>query len=84
MTYAIEVEGLTKIYDGQGQRGVKPVLALDQISFQVGRGETFGFLGPNGAGKTTAINILLALLIFWTLFLPAGLRLHELGRQKGL
>lgn len=61
MTYAIEVEGLTKIY-GQGQRGVKPVLAVDHVSFQVRQGETFGFLGPNGAGKTTTINILTTLL----------------------
>lgn len=61
MTYAIEVEELTKIY-GQGQRGAMPVLAVDQISFQVRQGETFGFLGPNGAGKTTTINILTTLL----------------------
>jgi ABC-2 type transport system ATP-binding protein len=61
MTHAIEVEGLTKIY-GQGQRGVTPVLAVDHVSFQVCRGETFGFLGPNGAGKTTTINILTTLL----------------------
>jgi ABC-2 type transport system ATP-binding protein len=32
--------------------------ALDGISFEVARGETFGFLGPNGAGKTTTIRIL--------------------------
>lgn len=81
MTSAIEVEGLTKIY-GQGQREATPVLAIDHISFQVRRGETFGFLGPNRAGKTTTINTLLT--IFWAIFLAAGLWLHELGRQKGL
>jgi ABC-2 type transport system ATP-binding protein len=32
--------------------------ALDDISFSVAEGETFGFLGPNGAGKTTTIRIL--------------------------
>ncbi|MFA5221958.1 MAG: ATP-binding cassette domain-containing protein [Methanoregula sp.] len=32
--------------------------ALDDVSFSVSRGETFGFLGPNGAGKTTTIRIL--------------------------
>lgn len=32
--------------------------ALNDISFSVGKGETFGFLGPNGAGKTTTIRIL--------------------------
>lgn len=32
--------------------------AVDRISFQVGRGEIFGFLGANGAGKTTAMRML--------------------------
>ncbi len=35
--------------------------AVDNISFEVGRGEIFGFLGANGAGKTTAIRILCGL-----------------------
>ncbi len=34
------------------------VLAVDHASFEVNRGEVFGFLGPNGAGKTTTINML--------------------------
>lgn len=46
----IEVKGLTKYYGD--------VLALDQISFEVGKGEVLGFLGPNGAGKTTTMRIL--------------------------
>jgi ABC-2 type transport system ATP-binding protein len=33
-------------------------LAVDDISFDVGRGEVFGFLGPNGAGKTTTVRML--------------------------
>jgi ABC-2 type transport system ATP-binding protein len=37
------------------------VKALDGISFEVRRGELYGFLGPNGAGKTTAIRVLLGL-----------------------
>ena len=37
--------------------------AVDQISFQVSRGEIFGFLGANGAGKTTTIRVLCGLLI---------------------
>ncbi|MFO7712095.1 MAG: ABC transporter ATP-binding protein [Dehalococcoidia bacterium] len=49
----IEVAGLTKRYG--------EVLAVDDISFDVGQGELFGFLGPNGAGKTTAINLLTGL-----------------------
>jgi len=47
------VAGLTKRYGG--------VLAVDDISFDVGQGELFGFLGPNGAGKTTTINLLTGL-----------------------
>jgi len=49
----IEVAGLTKRYG--------EVLAVDDISFDVGKGELFGFLGPNGAGKTTTINMLTGL-----------------------
>jgi ABC-2 type transport system ATP-binding protein len=49
----IEVSELTKRF---GQ-----VTAVDHASFQVERGELFGFLGPNGAGKTTTINMLIGL-----------------------
>jgi ABC-2 type transport system ATP-binding protein len=38
------------------------LMAVDGVSFEVGRGEVFGFLGPNGAGKTTTINMLCTLL----------------------
>lgn len=37
-------------------------IAVNHISFEVGKGEIFGFLGPNGAGKTTTIKILCGLL----------------------
>lgn len=37
-------------------------IAVDRISFEVGKGEIFGFLGANGAGKTTAIKMLCGLL----------------------
>jgi ABC-2 type transport system ATP-binding protein len=37
-------------------------LAVDRVSFRVGRGEVLGFLGPNGAGKSTIIRILCGLL----------------------
>jgi ABC-2 type transport system ATP-binding protein len=50
----ITVEGLTKVY---GSR-----TALDHVSFEVPKGEIFGFVGPNGAGKTTTLRILAALL----------------------
>jgi ABC-2 type transport system ATP-binding protein len=51
-TQAIEVEHLVKRYP-RTQRN-----AVDDISFSVRRGETFGLLGPNGAGKTTTIGIM--------------------------
>jgi ABC-2 type transport system ATP-binding protein len=38
------------------------VHAVENLSFEVRRGEIFGFLGPNGAGKTTAISMMLGLL----------------------
>jgi len=37
-------------------------VAVDGLSFEINRGETFGLLGPNGAGKTTTISILVGLL----------------------
>jgi ABC-2 type transport system ATP-binding protein len=46
----LQVDGLTKRY---GQ-----LVAVDHVSFDVVRGETFGFLGPNGAGKTTTVRML--------------------------
>ncbi len=51
----IKVEGLTKRY----ARNV----AVDDISFEVQKGQIVGFLGPNGAGKTTTMRVL-------TCFLP--------------
>jgi len=54
MRSTIEVTGLTKYFD--------KLTAVDDINFQVRRGELFGFLGPNGAGKTTTIRILTGLL----------------------
>jgi ABC-2 type transport system ATP-binding protein len=53
VTDAIAVEGLNKRFD--------QVQAVAGISFNVLRGELFGFLGPNGAGKTTTINMLTGL-----------------------
>jgi len=38
------------------------VIAVNQISFSINKGEIFGFLGPNGAGKTTTIRMLIGLL----------------------
>jgi len=38
------------------------IIAVDDISFEIYRGEVFGFLGPNGAGKTTSIKMMTGLL----------------------
>jgi ABC-2 type transport system ATP-binding protein len=56
MSNMIEVNKLTKQF---GQ-----VLAVDNISFHVKKGEVVGFLGPNGAGKSTTMRIL-------TTYIPA-------------
>lgn len=50
---AIQAENIVKVYNGS-------VRAVDGVSFQVNRGEIFGFLGPNGAGKTTTVSMLSA------------------------
>ncbi|HJP74167.1 MAG TPA: ABC transporter ATP-binding protein [Pseudonocardiaceae bacterium] len=47
---AVVVDHLTKRF---GSR-----IAFDDVSFEVGHGEVFGFLGPNGAGKTTTVRTL--------------------------
>src|SRR6266851_9434084 len=52
----IQVENLSKYFG--------PVMAVDRISFVVGKGEIVGFLGLNGAGKSTTMRIL-------TSYLPA-------------
>ena len=54
----IVVSNLKKYFKAKG----KVVKAVDNVSFQVKKGEIFGFLGPNGAGKSTTINILTGLL----------------------
>lgn len=53
--YSIEANRLTKQFGN--------FTAVDHISFQVKKGEIFGFLGANGAGKTTAIKMMSGLLL---------------------
>ena len=52
--FSISVDGLTKKFSS--------FIAVDDISFNVNKGEIFGFLGANGAGKTTTIRMLCAIL----------------------
>ncbi|RQD76526.1 MAG: ATP-binding cassette domain-containing protein [Candidatus Syntrophonatronum acetioxidans] len=65
MEMAIEVKDLVKYYG--------KFLALENISFNVKKGEIFGFLGPNGAGKTTTQKILTGILK------PSGGKVSILG-----
>src|SRR6187200_1369581 len=51
----IQTEQLTKRFGD--------FIAVDHISFEVGKGEIFGFLGANGAGKTTAMRMLCGLTL---------------------
>ncbi|MDI6782662.1 MAG: ABC transporter ATP-binding protein [bacterium] len=50
----IEIQNLTKRFDR--------VIAVDNLSLTINKGEIFGFLGPNAAGKTTTIKIMTGLL----------------------
>ncbi len=51
----IEVKNVTKRFNDK--------LVLDNVSYEVNKGEIFGFIGPNGAGKSTLINIMTSLLV---------------------
>jgi ABC-2 type transport system ATP-binding protein len=54
MKYTIEIENVSKM--------IRSKEIIKNISFNVGKGEIFGFLGPNGAGKTTVIRMLVNLI----------------------
>lgn len=55
LEYAVVVENLEKRYGA--------FTAVNKMSFQVKRGEIFGFLGPNGAGKSTTIRMLCGIIL---------------------
>lgn len=56
----VSVRGLTKVFkDFWGRPKAR---AVDNVSFEVRRGEVFGLLGPNGSGKSTTVKLLLGLL----------------------
>lgn len=55
----IRIDHLTKIFREKNHS----ITAVDDVSFDVRRGEIFGLLGPNGAGKSTLIRVLTTLLV---------------------
>jgi ABC-2 type transport system ATP-binding protein len=56
----VSVRGLTKVFkDFWGRPKAR---AVDNVDFEVRRGEVFGLLGPNGSGKSTTVKLLLGLL----------------------
>ena len=65
----IKVENLTKRYAGH--------TAIQDLSFEVGKGEIMGFLGPNGAGKSTTMKMLMSLVY------PTSGAMTLLGRPIG-
>jgi ABC-2 type transport system ATP-binding protein len=57
----IKTQGLTKKFK-IGKKEETELVAVDDLSLEVERGEVFGFLGPNGAGKTTTVRMLTGLI----------------------
>ncbi|MBS4191414.1 ABC transporter ATP-binding protein [Bacillus sp. FJAT-49705] len=54
MKSIVEIQNVTKVIKGR--------TIIDSLSFNVNKGEVFGFLGPNGAGKTTTIRMIVGLI----------------------
>ncbi|HEY3108646.1 MAG TPA: ATP-binding cassette domain-containing protein [Chloroflexota bacterium] len=86
MSAAVRVRGLEKVYriawHHRGllgplrnlvSRDYRVVRAVDDISFEVARGEMVGYVGPNGAGKSTTIKMLTGILV------PSGGEVEVLG-----
>jgi ABC-type multidrug transport system ATPase subunit len=69
MSPIISVQHLSKHYPG--------LKAVDDLSFNVGEGQVYGFLGQNGAGKSTTIRMLL------TLVQPSAGRIELFGKELG-
>ncbi len=73
----IECKDLVRIYRSSDRflKKKRETLAVNNISFEVRRGELFGMLGPNGAGKTTTIKMMT------TLLLPTSGQIKVLGHD---
>src|SRR3989304_7068411 len=63
---AVNIDHLNKVFQsiqGFWRQKRHPVIAVEDISFSIHRGELFGMVGPNGAGKTTTVKMLATLLL---------------------
>ena len=58
METIIEVKNLVKIFNSRGRK----IVAVNDVSFNVNKGEIFGMIGPNGAGKSTTFSMMTTLL----------------------
>lgn len=61
MNTVVSINQLTKIYRKKSIFSKDTITALEDVSFEVGRGQTIGILGPNGSGKTTLFKLMLGL-----------------------
>src|SRR5688572_177621 len=69
----VAVRGLVKVFkDFWGRAKAR---AVDNVDFQVRKGEVFGLLGPNGSGKSTTVKLLLGLLY------PTKGQIEDFGRS---
>lgn len=55
----LEVSSLTKQFNQHGIFAKNKIVAVDNLSLKINKGDIFAFLGPNGAGKTTTIKMLI-------------------------
>jgi ABC-type multidrug transport system ATPase subunit len=59
---ALEIEHLTKRFEVGGRKKRKTVVAVNDVSLRIERGEIYGLLGDNGSGKSTFIRLVSTLL----------------------
>ncbi|HDN97553.1 MAG TPA: ATP-binding cassette domain-containing protein [bacterium] len=57
-----KIENLKKIYEVKSEFAKKKVVAIDGVSFEIYKGETFGIIGESGSGKTTLGKAIIRLI----------------------
>jgi ABC-2 type transport system ATP-binding protein len=71
----VDLADVPLVLDGLGKSYPRGVVAVDDLSFRVERGQVVGLLGPNGAGKTTALRMMMGLV------LPSGGTIRVFGHR---